>query len=100
MFKKIVFILFLSVTSMPPLIEASSSAQPTIVETIKNSRGIGKWLGTIIPCLLSLISAEISIRCNRDNPDRKEVVLAAKLMRLISIGTTCFFLDEWMKTDF
>jgi len=87
----------------PSSLSASSgfatNESTTTFETIKKSRGIGKWFGTIIPCFLSLLSAEVAIRQNRDNPDRKEVVFAAKFMRMLTVVLGCFFLDDWISTD-
>ena len=90
-------IALLSIYSVPVF---AACDQTTTVETVKKSRGLGKWFGTIIPCLLSLISAEVAIRENKNNPDRKEVVAVAKFMRFFSLLSACFFLDEWIKTDF
>lgn len=99
MFKNTMLIVLLSMTC-PALATAGPSTQQTTIETIKKSRGLGKWFGTIIPCILSLISTEAAIRMNKDKPDRKEVVVAAKFMRLLCVVLGCFFLDEWTKTDF
>lgn len=95
--KNLVLIALLSTAILPVPVVCS---QPTTIETVKKSRGFGKWLGTIVPCILSLISAEVAIRQNKDNPDRKEVVFAAKFMRMLTAVIGCFFLDDWISTDF
>lgn len=104
MFKNVALIALLSISSVPVFAMDSSDfanvAKRGIIETIKNSPGTYKWLGTIVPCILSLVSAQIAITVNKDNPDRKEIVAVSKFIRLLSLVIGAYFLDEWMKTDF
>lgn len=103
MFKNVVLIALLSVSSAPVFAMNSSGvanvAHTGIIETIKNSPGTYKWLGTIVPCILSLVSAQMAITMNKDNPDRKDIVVGAKFVRLLCLVIGCFFLDEWIETD-
>lgn len=104
MFKNVALIALLSISSVPVFAMNSSGipnvANTGIIKTIKNSPGTYKWLGIIVPCILSLVSAQIAITANKDNPDRKEIVAVSKFIRLLSLVTGAYFLDEWIKTDF
>jgi hypothetical protein len=93
MFKNIVLIALLSMGS-------AHVYGASTIETVKEHRGIARWMGTIIPCVLSLVSAEVAIRSNKDNPDRQEVVVGARIMRLLSLVFGAFFIDEWYKHEF
>lgn len=100
MFKNAVFITLLMVCGSTQVYAASSTPKVSFIEMVKNSRGLGKWLGAIIPCALASISAHVAIKMNKDYPDRTEVVTTSRVIRFLSFIVGCFFLNDWMDTDF
>lgn len=98
--KNAVLITLLIVCGSQQVFAASSAPKVSFIEMVKNSRGLGKWLGAIIPCTLAGISAHVAIKMNKDHPDRTEVVTTAKLIRFLCLIVSGFFLNDWIDTDF
>lgn len=100
MCKNAALITFLMICGSQSLVAASPVPKQSFIETIKDSRGLGKWLGSIIPCALASFSAHIAIKMNKNNTDRAEVVTTSKVIRFLSFMLGCFFLNDWIDTDF
>lgn len=100
MLKNAVLIMLLMMGSSHHACAASSLPKVSFIEMVKNSRGLGKWLGAIIPCALASLSAHVAIKMNKDFPDRTEVVTTSKVIRFLSFMLGCFFLNDWIDTDF
>ncbi|MEX0848607.1 MAG: hypothetical protein WD055_00060 [Candidatus Dependentiae bacterium] len=96
MFKKIALIVLLSISSL----QVAHASEAGFMQTVKNSPGISKWLGTIVPNILAFLSMEWIIRANKDNPDRQHVVSTAKCMRFMSFIGGLYFFHQWFNTDF
>lgn len=99
MSKRLVLIALLLISGSQA-VAASPAPKVSFIETVKQSKGLGKWLGTIIPCALAGISAHIAIKMNKNRPDRAEVVTTSKVIRFLSGMLGCFFLNDWIDTDF
>lgn len=96
MFKKIALIVLLSISSL----QVAHASEAGFIQRVKNSPGTSKWLGTIVPSVLTCLSMEWIIRVNKENPDRQHVVSAAKSLRFVSFIGGLYFFHQWFNTDF